>query len=118
MFYETRFLLAWLLTLVIEVPILFILVKFVFKIKTIKNLDLLTAGVIATTLTIPYLWFVLPAFFNARYYVYLGEGMVTIVEAIIYSLLLRIDVIRALIISIVANMASYYLGLLIFKYIL
>lgn len=117
MLYETRFLLALLFSLIIEVPFLFILIKYIFLIKNLKNLDILSVGIIATTLTIPYLWFVIPAFVNAAYYVYIGEGIVIITEAVIYLLLLKIGSIKSLIISIILNMLSYGIGLLIYRFI-
>jgi len=113
MLYETQFLISLSLTLIIEIPIVFIFVKVIYKLKELSNLKVLIVGLIASTLTLPYLWFVLSPYINARYYILTGELIVVIVEALIYNQLLNIKLNKALAISFIANFFSYGLGLII-----
>jgi len=115
MLYEQRFLLALFLTLLAEVPVVFFLVKYFLKYKDIKISTIVFVGVLASVLTIPYLWFVLPAFVSNRIvYLILGESLVILVEAIIYFKFLKLKLSDAFIVSLIANGASIILGYLIF----
>jgi hypothetical protein len=92
MLYETKFLISLLLTLAIEIPILLIFMKFIFRARKINNFNIIIAGLLASALTLPYLWFVFPSFVNASYYFILGEIGVTIIEAMVYCFILRLDI--------------------------
>ena len=111
MIYETKFLISLLLTLVVEVPIVVILSKF-FKIKK-KMFRIIFAAIISSTLTIPYLWFIFPLFIEASYYIYIGEIIVFIAESVIYWQLLEVKFWKAAFISLVANLTSVLIGLLV-----
>ena len=113
MLYETRFLIALFLTLIIEVPILFAVVKYVFKEK-IKKSKILFVGFLASFSTIPYLWFVFPHYINGAYYIYIGEIVVFFVEALIYQQLFNLKPQKALLVSFATNLASFGFGLIIF----
>jgi hypothetical protein len=111
MLYETKFLVSLILTLFIEVPIVLILVKFLSpKIKLYK---IILISILATTLTIPYLWFIFPVYFIYPIYVLIGEIMVFLVESLIYCGFLPIKLKKALLISFIANLSSLIIGLLI-----
>jgi len=110
MLYETRFLLSLGLTLLIEVPALFILTRF-FVAHKVTPAEVLFTSILASSLTLPYLWFVLPPYVNASYYLQIGEAAVIIVEALIIQRLLKVDILRSLLISAAANMASFAVGL-------
>ncbi len=110
--YEKAFLLSLCLTLAIEVPIVFLIAWCKYKIRNWHNV--LFAGFLATTLTLPYLWFVLPAFVGDRVtYLIVGESLVFIVETLIYYKVLNISSGRAVALSFVANTASAILGLIL-----
>jgi len=113
MLYETLFLISLLLTLIIEISILFVFVKYVFKLK-IKSVKIIFIGFLASALTLPYLWFVLPPYINVSYYVYTGEILVFLFEALVYNQLLNIKINKSLLISFIANLASFVIGLIIF----
>jgi hypothetical protein len=113
MLYETRFLLSLLLTLIIEVPIIILLIRHVFKIKKLSLPKIIFVGIIASALTLPYLWFVFSLFIKSNYILYVGELLVFLFESFIYIGLLNIGIKRSLIISLVANLVSFSLGLLI-----
>ena len=111
MLFETYFLLALITTWAIEIPILIALIRLAFRDETIPLPKIIGIGALCTALTLPYLWFVLPPFVDAAYYVQIGEVLVFIVEAFILNRLLGLDPKRALICSFVMNAASFLLGL-------
>jgi hypothetical protein len=111
MSYELQFLTALAKTLLVEVPIVLVLWRCVFKKHDAKNTCMVAC--IATMLTLPYLWFVLPTFLPYRNtYLVLGELTVTLVEAVLYWKLLHISFIRGIMLSIVANGISLLIGML------
>lgn len=113
MLYETYFLLALVTTWVIEISVLLALIRFAFRDTTIPVLKIIGTGALCTALTLPYLWFVLPPYLDAAYYVHIGEALVFLVEAVILNRLLCISVQRALICSFAMNLASFLLGLVL-----
>jgi hypothetical protein len=114
MFYEQKFLFSLLLTLIIEIPIVFFLIKFLYKYKEIRTLKLVFTGLVTSTLTLPYFWFVLPFYIsNRNLYIFFGEGLIILIEAIIYNQFLQLKFSRSFIISLFTNLSSIFLGLLI-----
>jgi hypothetical protein len=114
MVYEINFLKALLFTISIETVVLFLLVKFVFKSISAKNWLLVLTGILTTFSTLPYLWFILPAFIKSRlYYTIISEASAVLIESVIILGLLRINYKKAFIISIICNMVSFLIGLLI-----
>lgn len=114
MLYETKFLLSLILTCIVEILVLFIFIKLIFKIKKIKNLKIIFVGIVASTLTLPYLWFISPSYINAKYYLQIGELSVILIESIIYNQLLEIDIKKSIFISFAANIISFIIGLVVF----
>ena len=112
MIYETLFLLSLTLTLVIEIVVLLVLSKYL--IKKIKFKKIIIAGLIASILTLPYLWFVLPAYLSSLKYIIIGELLVVLIETLIYWNLLNIKFNKALLISFICNLISFLIGLLVF----
>jgi hypothetical protein len=112
--YETRFLIALLLTLLIEVPLLFILVKYAYKLEGIASSKILFVGTLASSLTLPYVWFVVPPYIHSKYYIHVAELFAVIVEAVIYDRLLETRIGVSLVLSFVTNAASFLTGWLLF----
>jgi len=111
--YEQKFLFSLLLTLIVEIPIVIFFIKYFYKYKALKNSQIIFAGFLASTLTLPYFWFILPVYISGRIpYILIGESLVIIIEAIIYWRLFGIKFKEALIISLTANLASTLVGLL------
>ncbi|MBI5134290.1 MAG: hypothetical protein HZA81_02810 [Candidatus Taylorbacteria bacterium] len=108
--YETLFLGALLLTLAVEAPIVWALCAFVYE-KGARGASLL-AAILASSLTLPYLWFVLPEFFGFAWYSTLGEAVIVAIEALVYKQLLGLKIKDALFVSFVANAASVSVGLI------
>lgn len=116
MLYQQKFLIALILTLVSELPVVFVLIIYLYKYKNIKTLMIFFVGILASALTLPYLWFVLPAFvYNRNIYLIVGETSVILIEAIIYWRLLKLKLIDSLIVSLLANVTSIITGILLIK---
>lgn len=114
MSYGLYFLLSVLTTLVIEVPVLFLVSKYLLKAK-IRTKEVLYWGVLVNLLSLPYLWFVFPLFIPARYYILIGEILVFLIEAVVLSQALKISFKNTLIMSFPANLASYLAGLILLR---
>jgi hypothetical protein len=112
--YEQFFLFSLLLTLAVEIPVAVLLIKSVFKDKETKILKIVFTGFIASALTLPYFWLILPIYISNRdLYIFIGEASIIFLEAIIYNQFLRLSLPKAFIVSLVANIASIFLGLII-----
>jgi hypothetical protein len=115
MSYEEDFLFALLLTLVIEIPLVFIVLRYLYKKSGLKVSQIIFISALASILTLPYLWFVFPAFvLYQRYYIFFGELLVVFAEAIIYWRLFKIKLWEAFILSLIANAGSFFLGRLVY----
>jgi hypothetical protein len=112
MTYELHFLYSLGITLLVEVPLVVVLV-YLFKETKIGIWRAIGIGILATSLTIPYLWFIFNAFFDYRTMVIGGELFVFFVEMLIYRKLLPIKFSRAVVISLVANLASILVGMIL-----
>lgn len=110
MLYETKFWISLVATSVSEVSVALILVKGVFREKLVGWRELAGVVLLASLLTLPYLWFCLKPYFDARYYLYVGEGIVFLVEGLIYLWLLRLKWWKAFVLSLVANAVSFGVG--------
>lgn len=111
MSYEQSFLDSLFITLLIEVPIVFFLVHYLYK--KIEKWNIVFVGIIASTLTLPYFWFILPMYISDRtFYILIGELIIILIETFIYYRLFKLKFIQALFVSFVANLASVLVGLL------
>lgn len=114
MIYEYHFLLALLVTVMVETALLFATVRYLLKIDRAYITDslLLFAGLFSSFATLPYLWFVLPMFIKTAFsLVGIGEFSVILVEAIFYFFLLELKWKKVLMLSFICNFASYLAGL-------
>lgn len=116
--YEYKFLIALGKTSLIETTVLFLLVRLFLKINKsqISNALLLFAGFIASFTTLPYVWFIFPKFFNFNYvyclYAANAEIFAFVCESIIYYFLLRINIKKAILLSLLCNLTSFLSGLI------
>ena len=99
-------------TIAIETCVVFALLKGVLKDRRIDPLFLLAICFFASFTTIPYVWLVIPGLlgWSRTAALIVTEPFAFIVEAIFYRITLGIDMKKALLISLVANAASYFLG--------
>lgn len=112
MLYEQKFLFSLLLTLIVEIPIAVFIVKYFYKHGEIKISKVVLISFVASTLTLPYFWFVLPVYiFNRGIYIFSGEFFIILIEAVIYNQLLKLKLSEALTVSLIANIASIFFGL-------
>ena len=114
--YEHQFLKALGVTLTIETLALFLIVRHIFSVPRAgpPNELLVFAGIVSSGLTLPYLWFILPFFIKSHaVYVIVGESSAVLIETVIYSLILKFNLKRSFILSLVANLCSYQVGRMI-----
>lgn len=64
--------------------------------------------------TLPVLWFVLPSLLLALSALLVGKALAVVVEALLHWRLLPARPLPALILSVAANLAFYWVGLLVF----
>ena len=110
-----KFWIAWILTILIETIVLFIIVKLFRKKDQISNWKLFLIWILASTITLPLLRFVLPLFItDERIYMIAWELSVTLIEIFIIKYWLKVSRGKAVIASIVCNVCSYLFWLLLF----
>jgi hypothetical protein len=113
MSYESMFMTALWQTLLIEITVLILLLKLVFR-SSISYTKIIIAGLFASGLTLPYLWFVLPEYIHDRLiYLIVGEILVAVLEAIFYRFALSVNWRKAAALSVVCNLISFVIGLLL-----
>lgn len=77
--------------------------------------NLLIIVALASILTLPYVWFILPELIKPRLsYELVSETGVMIAESVWYMLAFRINIKKALLLSICANLGSVLIGKLFF----
>lgn len=112
--YFISFLKSLLLTIILETIILFFLCKLFFKKDNLKTWKIILTWIVASSITLPILRFVLPHIFhNYTVYAIVGEVFVTFVEVFIIKYLLDINRQKATIASIACNLFSVIIGLLL-----
>jgi len=103
------FVLAYGLTLLIEIPLLYVVTR-----KQAKASMILLTGVVMNTCTLPIVWFVLPFWAEGSAYVLISEAFAVGVEFLIIRSMLRLDSKTAFLGSFLANLGSFLFGLVIF----
>jgi hypothetical protein len=114
--FEVRFLISLAITVVVETAVIVSCTRFWFKIPS-SQLTLrrcLFAGSFASFATLPYLWFVLPAFVHSYPLLITGgETGVFIIEAVAYIFLLDLPLRKTAVLSFLANFASIIAGMIL-----
>jgi hypothetical protein len=113
MVYETKFLISLALSVVTETIILVLLMHFVFgqKKSAASLASMIFAGFAATCATLPYVWFVFPAFVSGFIlYVILAELFAVAAESVFYHFILKLPMPRAFVLSLVCNAVSFGIG--------
>ncbi|MBN2460258.1 MAG: hypothetical protein JXB60_01515 [Candidatus Cloacimonetes bacterium] len=116
MSYETNFLLALIISLAIEIPLLVILYRIIIPAtRRSSSGSVIFTGFVATTTTLPYLWFILPCFIRTRFpYLVLSEILAILVEALLIEGIIRPGIFRSLLLAGLCNLASLILGAIFF----
>ena len=113
--YALSFVSALALTLMVENIALFLVMRHAFSAdyRRIGIWKILFAGILASSLTLPCLWFVMPAVLAYPHSLVVGELLVFIAEAFIYYKVLGIDLKKAAALSLICNLCSFLIGLAI-----
>jgi hypothetical protein len=108
--YVYQFFDSLLFSVVVESIVVLLLCNYFKRDKRIAFL----AG-LGTMLTIPYVWFVFPTifWFSSVLSISLAEGFAFVFEAMLYKFLGKVTWKQAIIFSLLANGASYFLGKII-----
>ena len=110
-----KFLIAWIITILIETVILSIIAKLFWKKNQISNWRIVSIWIIASTITLPLLRFILPLIIvDWVEYTIIWELLVTIIEIFIIKYWLKISRWKAILASVICNLCSYLFGLFIF----
>ncbi len=118
MLYETQFLLALLLTTTVETATIIVAVYTLpFLRKRQKTLpQIIGAGIIPSVATLPYFWFVLPAYIKGYLpRILIGESGIFLTETVLILFLTRFQLRQCALLSFLANTASILAGLLVFR---
>lgn len=112
--YELLFLKSLGLTILIEMSVIVIYFRLIFRLNEVTISRLLITGFIASFATLPYLWFILPNYIDQKiWYVIIGESFAILVETIIIGVILRIKFLNSFLCSLTCNMISFLTGLII-----
>ncbi len=111
--YEIKFLYALLLTIILETCALYLGLRYVFKVKnaqtTIKVI--LFTGILCSAATLPYVWFLFPAFIkNFILFTGLAEIFAITIESLMIYFIIKLSYKKSLALSIICNAFSYLLG--------
>ena len=111
--YELHFLRSLALTILIETSLLFLIVRRFYKLPEaqLRRARLLFGGMLASTATLPYVWFVFPAFIqNRALYAVVVESFAIAAETAIFAMLFRMGWKKALLLSACCNAGSFIAG--------
>ncbi len=114
--YQSSFFSSLFLTVAVETAVLLILVRRLFRNKKGRPTTplIIASGILASSLTLPYVWFVLPQLVhNYQLYALASESFAAIAEAPALALVMRIRIKDAFFLSLVCNLASFLVGMLI-----
>jgi hypothetical protein len=110
-----KFWIAWILTILIETIVLFAIAKIFRKKDQISNKRLILIWILASSITLPLLRFVLPLFVtDETIYMVAWELAVTLIEIFIIKYWLKISRGKAILASVICNLCSFLLWLLVF----
>lgn len=110
-----KFLIARVLTILIETIVLFVIVKIFRKGDQISSWKILLIWILASTITLPLLRFVLPLFIKDWVeYAVIWELLVTFIEIFIIKYWLKVSRWKAILSSITCNLCSFFIWLFLF----
>lgn len=112
--YFIQFIESRLLTIFLETIMLFFICKLFLKKDNLKNWKIILTWILASTITLPILWFIIPFFIHKwTSFVIFGELFVTFVEVVIIKYLLNIKRSKSVLLSFICNLFSFLVWLLI-----
>ena len=111
--YTYSFILYLIITLLTESIVVFLLLRKFLKVEKqqLSNKEILSATIFASSLTMPYVWFIFPYLIsNFIIAIWISEIFVVIIEMTFYKIFIRLSWKNALLISFLANLMSFGLG--------
>ena len=114
--YEIQFLLSLAITIVIEIIVLWLAIRFLFRLvkEALGPGIIIFAGLIASLTTLPYVWFIIPYFVREHLsYMITAEVFALLAETVIYLFLLKVSLKRAFLLALICNTLSFLAGELI-----
>jgi hypothetical protein len=108
--YSGTFVSAYAMTLAVELPILYLVLR-----TRVASTSIVVTGIAANACTLSVVWFVFPLLLGRVAYVLVSEVFAIGVECLIVKLALRVDWRIALVASALMNFGSYLLGLLLLR---
>lgn len=112
------FLYSLVVTVLTELPVILLFIKYVYNYETQSISKIAGISVLASSLTLPYLWLLSGVVTHGLYFIVVGELVVTVIEAFIYYKLLRMKFRDSIIISLIANTSSVVSGMLLLGHFL
>ena len=110
--YIHRFISSLVFTSLVETAVSFLMIRFVFRNKELPLKSIILTGVFASFATIPYVWFVFPYIrkWPRQTSLYFSDPFAFLVETIFYRAFLKTGWGQSLLLSLAANLTSYFLG--------
>ncbi len=112
---DNRFLLALLITVIVETAILIAAFCFVIPKRKPSFPRVLFAGAFASSWSLPYLWFLVPRLVSGAAYLPVGECLVIIGEAIVFRFVLELRYAQCLTLSALCNLSSMSAGVVLVR---
>ena len=109
----SQFFHALLMTILIEAIVVTTMIRLAYRIPatSISWSKLLFCACFSSFATLPYLWFVLSNWItDFRLLAIIGEPLVVLVEGAFYWVVFRFTIRRAMLISLIANALSFFIG--------
>ena len=112
---DWRFLVSLFFCIIVETAVLVLYVRIVSGSVRGRWQEIVFAGILATLASFPYLWFLIPRYFQGYSFWLAGEGMVVVLEAAVIRFALRTSWQQALNASLFCNASSLALGKLLLE---
>lgn len=111
----SKFLRAFLFTILLELVAFWLVIKLIFKIIPLKKIKYTFICVLASMITLPIVWYIIPDLFYifdlfGTEVIVCAELFAVIVEMLIYKFFIKLNYKQALTLSAMCNAFSYYIG--------
>ena len=112
---DDRFLLALLTTVIVETGVLIAALYFVTPERRPSFQRILFAGGLASSWSLPYLWFLVPRWVSGPAYLPVGESLVILGEAVVFRFVLELRYAQCLTLSALCNLSSMGAGVVLVR---
>ena len=112
--YTHKFIFYLFFTVLTETVIIFFIIRYLFRIssKELKTAKLIFSGIFASFSTIPYVWYIFPIliYWSYGWSLILSELSAFFIEAVFYSIFLKLNYKKSLFVSLISNSSSFFLA--------